>query len=71
MEIGKKFNCLSFEEYLFYIENHKNYTDFNTLGLYRSIYENDNITLVEKIKIRELANSIFQKTFDFLQIKDP
>jgi hypothetical protein len=71
MEIGKQFNCLSFEEYLFYIENHKSYSDFNTLGLYRSIIENERITIEEKIKIRELANSIFQKTFDFLQIKDP
>ena len=71
MEIGKQFNCLNFEEYVFYIENHKSYTDFNTLGLYRSISENDIITLAEKIKIRELANSFFLKTFEFLQVKDP
>jgi hypothetical protein len=71
MEIGKQFNCLTFEEYLFYLENHKSYTDFNTLGLYRSLSENEKPTIEEKIKIRDLANNIFQKTFDFLQIKDP
>lgn len=71
MEIGKKFNCLSFEEYLFYIKNYKIYTDFNTLGLYRSLSENEKITIEEKIQIRDLANSIFLKTFEFLQIKDP
>lgn len=71
MEIGKQFNTLNFEEYYFYIENYKSYTDFNTLGLYRSISENEKITVEEKIKIRELANSVFQKTFEFLQVKDP
>lgn len=71
MEIGKQFNSLSFKEYLFYIENHKNYSDFNTLGLYRSISENEKLSLEEKIKVRDLANTIFQKTFDFLQVKDP
>jgi hypothetical protein len=71
MKIGKQFNCLTLEEYIFYIENHKNYSDFNTLGLYRSIFENEKLSLVEKIQIRDFANKIFQKTFDFLQVKDP
>ncbi|TGD58257.1 hypothetical protein [Flavobacterium humi] len=71
MEIGKQFNSLNLKEYIFYIENHKNYTDFNTLGLYRSLIENEKITLEEKIQVRDFANRWFQKTFDFLQIKDP
>mgnify|MGYP006216555645 CR=1 FL=1 len=69
MEIGKQFNSLNFEEYQFYIENHKNYSDFNTLGLYRSISENEKLSLEEKIKVRDLANTIFQKTFDLLSMK--
>ena len=71
MNIGRKFNLLSVKEYLHYIENHKNYVDFNTLGLYRSILENENLTLANKILVRDFANNFFQKTFDFLQIKDP
>lgn len=71
MEIGKKFNNLSLKEYEFFIDNYKDYTDFNTLGLYRSIVENDNLTLDEKISVREYAHQFFRKTFDFLQLKDP
>lgn len=71
MLIGKKFNELTTEEYIFYIENHKQYSDFNTLGLYRSIIENDKLSIDEKIKIREQAHVIFKKSFDFLQLKDP
>ena len=71
MEIGKKFNLLSVKEYLYYIENHKKYVDFNTLGLYRSILENEKLALSDKILVRDFANKFFQKTFEFLQIKDP
>ena len=71
MKIERQFKELNFEEYKFFIENHKNYSDFNTLGLYRSISENNNINIEEQIFIRDYANQIFQKTFDFLQIKDP
>ena len=71
MEIGQKFNKLTLKEYFFYIENHKKYTDFNTLGLYRSILENEKLGLAEKIEVRDYANQFFQKTFEFLQIKDP
>jgi hypothetical protein len=71
MEIGQKFNTLNLKEYLFFIENYKKYKDFNTLGLYRSIVENDKLTLEEKITVREYAHKTFRKTFDFLQLKDP
>lgn len=71
MKIGKRFNLLSVKEYLHYIENHKKYADFNALGLYRSILENEKLTLAEKILVRDFANKFFQKYFDFLQIKDP
>lgn len=71
MEIGKKFSLLSVSEYRHYIENHKKYVDFNTLGLYRSILENENLAVADKISIRDFANEYFQKTFNFLQVKDP
>lgn len=71
MEIGQKFNTLTLKEYLFYIDNYKKYKDFNTLGLYRSIVENDKLSLSEKIEVREYAHKTFRKTFDFLQLKDP
>lgn len=71
MEIGQKFNTLTLKEYFFYIDNHKKYKDFNTLGLYRSIVENEKLALDDKIAVREYAHKLFKKTFDFLQLKDP
>lgn len=71
MVIGKKFNELTKEEYFFFIDHHKQYDDFNTLGLHRSIIEHDKLTIDEKIQIRDHAHKFFQKTFDFLQLKDP
>ena len=71
MKIGKPFNTLHKKEYIFYIDNHKKYTDFNTLGLYRSICENNKINLSEKIQIRDYTNTLFGKTFNFYQLKDP
>jgi hypothetical protein len=71
METGQKFNQLTLEEYYFFIDNYKKYEDFNTLGLYRSIIENDKLSIDEKIEVREYAHKTFKKTFDFLQLKDP
>lgn len=71
MEIGRKFNTLTKSEYFFYIDNYKKYKDFNTLGLYRSIIENEKLDVAAKIEVREYAHKTFQKTFDFLQLKDP
>lgn len=71
MEIGRKFNTLSVSEYKHYIENYKKYVDFNTLGLYRSILENEKLTVEDKIFVKDFANTFFKKTFDFLQLKDP
>ena len=71
MEIGRQFNQLNSEEYHFYIDNHKSFKDFNTLGLYRSLVENNKLSLEDKIAIREHAHTFFKKIFDFLQLKDP
>lgn len=71
MKIDKPFNQLDKETYFKIIENHKNYSDFNTLGLYRSLLENELLVTDDLIKVRDFANTFFQKTFDFLQLKDP
>jgi hypothetical protein len=71
MEIGKKFNTVSFSEYFFYIDNYKKYKDFNALGLYRSIVENQNLSIEERILVRDHAHKTFRKSFDFFQLKDP
>lgn len=71
MILGEPFNQFTKQEYLESIPNHKQYSNFNTLGLYRSLLENENLTLEEKLEIRDFANRYFQKTFDFFQLKDP
>ena len=71
MTIDKPFNQFSKQEYLECIPNHQLYTEFNTLGLYRSLLENGNLSKDDKLEIRELSHYYFKKTFDFLQLKDP
>ena len=71
MKIGQPFSKLTLKEYIFYIDNHKKYTDFNVLGLYRSLAENEKLSLEEKLKVRDYAHRFFQKFFDFMQLKDP
>lgn len=72
MKIGHLlFNTLTLQEYIFYIDNHKKYSDFNVLGLYRSIPENSQLDMAQKIEVREYAHLTFRKAFDFLQLKDP
>jgi len=71
MKIGRQFNTFTYKEYFSVIDNHKKYTDFNTLGLYRSILENDKLSLEQKIAVRNYAHRTFAKTFDFYQLKDP
>ncbi|MFI2744653.1 hypothetical protein ACG2LH_18100 [Zhouia sp. PK063] len=71
MTIGKPFNQLKIGEYMLIMEQHTDYTDFNTLGLYRSLLENSYLSLEERLQIREKAHTYFQKTFEFLQLKDP
>ena len=71
MKIGKKFNQINKSDYFHFIDNYKKYTDFNTLGMYRSICENEKLELEDRIEIRDYANSVFGKTFNFYQLKDP
>ena len=71
MKVGKQFNTLTYGEYLHLIANHKKFTDFNTLGLFRSIVETTKLSLEQKLELRQVAIAAFAKTFDFLQLKDP
>ena len=71
MKIGKRFNELSKSDYFHFIDNYKKYSDFNTLGMYRSICENEKLSLNDRIEIRDYANTVFGKTFEFYQLKDP
>ena len=71
MKVGKQFNTLTYSEYLHLIEHWQKFSDFNTLGLFRSIVEATKLCLEQKLELRRVAISAFPKTFDFLQLKDP
>ncbi len=71
MKLGRPFKKLTFSEYLSFIPMHETFSDWNTLGLYRSLIEQEKLTLEQKIQVRDLAHTVFQKQFDFLQLKDP
>jgi hypothetical protein len=71
MKVGKQFNTLTYGEYLHLIEHHQKFSDFNTLGLFRSIVETTKLSLEQKLELRKIAVAAFSKTFDFLQLKDP
>lgn len=71
MKINRKLNSLTYSEYLQLLENYKKFTDFNTLGLFRSILESTKLTPEQKIIVRNQSIAAFSKTFEFLQLKDP
>jgi hypothetical protein len=71
MKINRQLNTLSYSEYLHLLKNYSRFTDFNSLGLFRSVLENKKLTLAQKIEIRDAAINTFPKFFTFLQVKDP
>ncbi|MGI4886885.1 MAG: hypothetical protein ACRYFR_18155 [Janthinobacterium lividum] len=71
MKVGKQFNQLTYREYLHLMANHKKFTDFNTLGLFRSLVETTKLSLEQKLALRQVAIAAFAKAFEFLQLKDP
>lgn len=71
MKTGKQYNTFTKNEYIHLFKNHKKYTDFNTLWIYRSLLENEKLWIDEKIEIKEMYNEKFWKTYNFLQLKDP
>ena len=58
-------------EYRHYIAHHQKYADFNPLGLYRSILENDKLDEAALLEILAFANQYFQRFYNFLFVKDP
>ena len=71
MKINKKFKQMSMAEYRHYIAHHQKYADFNPLGLYRSILENDKLDEATRLEVLAFANQYFQRFYDFLFVKDP
>jgi hypothetical protein len=71
MKLTQKFNQLTFKEYIGVIDRSEDYSDFNVLGLFRSILENDKLDLAQKIEVRDIAIAKFERQFEFLQLKDP
>jgi hypothetical protein len=71
MKIGKRFNELEKSEYFHFMQNDKKHSDFNTLGMYKSICENKRLSLTDKIEVRDYANKSFGKTLNFYPLKDP
>ena len=71
MKIGRRLNTLSYSEYLPLLKSYSRFTDFNSLGLFRSILENEKLTLEQKVEVRDVAISTFPRFFTFLQVKDP
>jgi len=65
MTIGKQFNELSKKDYFYFIDHYKKYTDFNIMGLYRSICENKKLNVNDQIEIRDYTHKTFIKTFNF------
>jgi hypothetical protein len=57
MKIGVKLNQLTYVEYISILDRYQKYTDFNTLGLYRSLLENDKLDLEQKIAINWFERS--------------
>jgi len=71
MKINQRLNTLTYQEYNDLLSQHQKYTDLNTLGLFRSILENEKLDLPQKMAIRDQATAALHKTFGFLQLKDP
>jgi hypothetical protein len=71
MKIGRQLNTLTYSEYSHLLENYKKFTDFNHLGLFRSILENGKLVPTQKFEIRDAAIKKFPRFFEFLQLKDP
>ncbi|MGI4834774.1 MAG: hypothetical protein ACRYFK_15065 [Janthinobacterium lividum] len=71
MKLDRQINTLTYSEYLHLLENYKKFTDFNHLGLFRSILENEKLAPTQKFEIRDASVEKFPKFFEFLQLKDP
>ena len=71
MKLNRRLNQLSAAGYRHVLANYPRYPDFNSLGLFRSILENEQLDLAQRLQIRDAAIAVFPKFYEFLQLKDP
>ncbi|WP_426493524.1 hypothetical protein [Hymenobacter sp. 102] len=71
MKLSCRLNQLTEPEYLHLLANYRRYTNFNSLGLFRSLLENEKLSQVQRQYLRDAAIAAFPKFYEFLQLKDP
>jgi hypothetical protein len=71
MKLNRRLNQLTEAEYEHLLVNYRRYADFNSLGLFRSLLENEKLDLAQRLRLRDAAIRAFPKFFEFLQLKDP
>ena len=71
MATGKKYREYNYEELKGLLDRGKVDKEFNVLGFYRSLLENEDLSPEQAIELRNIAHQHFQKQFEFLQLKDP
>ncbi|GAB2962558.1 hypothetical protein GCM10027048_33940 [Hymenobacter coalescens] len=70
MKIGR-LDQLTELQYRHLLANYHHYSDFNSLGLFRSLLENEKLDATQRLRLRDAAIEVFPKFFEFLQLKDP
>lgn len=71
MKLNRRLNQLTEADYRNLLVNYWRYTDFNSLGLLRSLLGNEKLTLEQRLHLRDAAIEAFPKFYEFLQLKDP
>jgi hypothetical protein len=71
MKLNRRLNLLTEAEYQHLLANYRRYTDFNSLGLFRSLLENEKLNPEQRLRLRDAAIEVFPKFYEFLQLKDP
>ncbi|MBC7406563.1 MAG: hypothetical protein H7230_03800 [Candidatus Parcubacteria bacterium] len=66
-----QYNTLALSTLLELLESYKKDKNFNNLGFFRSILENDQLNLGDKIFLNNRAIEIMPKSYEFLQVRDP
>ena len=70
MKLNARFNTFTLPRYREAIANHKRYTDFNPLALFRSILENGKLGEAEQLEVLALAKAAFPRFYRHLLLKD-
>lgn len=71
MKLNRRLNQLTEPEYRHLLTHYRRYTDFNSLGLFRSLLENGKLDESQRLALRDAAIEAFPKFYEFLQLKDP